>query len=279
MSPIAIRFCSAVAATVLLITSFCPRIAFATDAARPLSSLTADERMRLPDNTMVKLASGKSASLGTLRAEHKARLERFANAEALGRSVAARLAPIPSNSPQQAPAAGAKRRISPNPPPVSASAAGAALPSGSATMKAGMTIPFQPPTYQGAIAKDYVEFCKAANASICIYLPVTRMDLRLFESKTWASDDDPFIVDKSVCDFGGGVLDQNGCHFFYPTTQLVNFIPTGPLVVTGACGKDLLYLVDPKGAMKAWMPIPDYGNYLGYDYVLSCVLNGRINIK
>src|SRR6516165_889284 len=98
--------------TVLLsTTAFCllffsaPR-SFGADEARPIASLTPEERSTgLPDSTVVTLKSGRTATLGVLRAEHRARLERFTKAAELGKMVAAKLAALRASSSQPSQAA------------------------------------------------------------------------------------------------------------------------------------------------------------------------------
>ena len=62
---------------------------------RSVASLTMQERMRLPDNTGIKLKSGRIATLGKLRAEHRARMESFSRAAVLGRAVVGKLTNTP----------------------------------------------------------------------------------------------------------------------------------------------------------------------------------------
>lgn len=58
---------------------------------RPITALTFSERMNLAENTQVTLKSGRTTTLGVLRAEHRARMESFAKAAAPGRALAAKL--------------------------------------------------------------------------------------------------------------------------------------------------------------------------------------------
>jgi hypothetical protein len=61
------------------------------DAARPIRSLTVAERTNLPDNTQVTLSGRGTVTLGQLRAEHRARLERFSRAGVWGKRLADRM--------------------------------------------------------------------------------------------------------------------------------------------------------------------------------------------
>jgi hypothetical protein len=77
------------AAILFLLGSSSP--SFGADAARPIRSLTVAERANLPDNTKVTLPWRATVTLGELRAEHRARLERFSRAGLWGKRVADRM--------------------------------------------------------------------------------------------------------------------------------------------------------------------------------------------
>src|SRR5258708_4669355 len=244
-----------VAAAVFVLAFFCSRQLFGGEA--PVSAaapLTASERMRLPDNTMVKLKSGQTAWLGTLRVEHRARLDRFSRATGLGRLVGGKLVMHPVNSAQISPAVTAKAGS-----PAAPSGKGAVPIRG--TMQAGSNIsqppslvPFTiPTTSSGPTPRDYLDFCKAANPSVCIYLPP---NASMEGGATWAVDIDYLITDNSVCDYDGGVLatDITACMFYYPYVQATNFKPTGPLTTAASCDPPFRYVVDPRGAIQASYP-------------------------
>ena len=76
------------------------------------------------------------------------------------------------------------------------------------------------------------------------------------------ADDDPLILDKSICQNDGGhmLLGPNGseCEFVYPVQWLGNFNPTGALSTTASCDPSGTYVVDPKGAVK--FSFPSYVN-------------------
>src|SRR5215469_4026446 len=77
-------------AAVLLLLGSSTRLSGA-DAARPIRSLTVAERANLPDNTKVTLPWRGTVTLGQLRAEHRARLERFSRAGVWGKRLADRM--------------------------------------------------------------------------------------------------------------------------------------------------------------------------------------------
>jgi hypothetical protein len=79
-------------ATALGLLVFFPPRAFAAETARSIGSLTPDQRNHLPDNTQVTLPRRGTVTLGTLRAEHRARLDRFSRAGMWGKRVAERMA-------------------------------------------------------------------------------------------------------------------------------------------------------------------------------------------
>jgi hypothetical protein len=260
-----IRVVLCMATAALFLAFFSSKQALGGEAqVRPVASMTLDERMNLPDNTMVKLKSGRTASLGTLRVEHRARLERFSRAAGLGQMTASKLAVHPASSTQLSPVAPTKVQ----------SSTGAATKSGGANrsavtqspgpqnkmalMNSGL-VPFQISNPDG-IPKDYADFCKAANASVCVYLPASTT-LTAFQgdptTKTsWAYDEDAFITDMSVCKYDGGSQFGGGCLFYYPVIHVTNFKPTGPLTTAASCDPPGKYYVDPKGAVKASYDYP-----------------------
>ena len=219
---------------------------------RSIASLTPDERMRLPEDTMVKLETGRTSrtvSLGTLRAEHRARLDRFASAAALGRMVAGTLTPQPGSSQQPtSPLIKPTRSGTEN---QNISANRSVMPSQISAF--ATLVPFQPPNAKGTIPKDYLAFCKAANASACIYLPANAnltnppLDLPL---TWWLMDFDYLMTDNNVCRNLGGDPTLGGCAFYYPINHTINFIPTGQLSSTLSCKPPSTHVLDPKGAAK-----------------------------
>ena len=71
---------------------FSPLRSLGNESARSIGSLTPDQRNHLPDNTQVTLPRRGTVTLGTLRAEHRARLDRFSRAGMWGKRVAERMA-------------------------------------------------------------------------------------------------------------------------------------------------------------------------------------------
>ncbi|MBZ5505643.1 MAG: hypothetical protein LAO78_09155 [Acidobacteriia bacterium] len=228
-----VRAVICIAAAVLFLVLFTSRRVLADDASRPIASMTSDERMRLPDNTTVTLKTGRTATLGTLRTEHRARLERFTRATALGQTVATKLSASKPGSIALSPAA--KGTL--------------------AAAQVRSLVPFKIPFIP--IPKDYADFCKAASASVCVYFPAnTVFTLGNYsfpgeEKLTWVQDVDPFIIDNDVCHYDGGILGPDGCQFVYPLADLANFKPTGPLTSEASCDPPAKYVVDPKGAAQA----------------------------
>jgi hypothetical protein len=67
-----------------------------------MGSLTPDQRLHLPDNTQVTVLK-RTATLGTLRAEHRARMERFSRAALWGKRVAEKISkPGPASTQKSA---------------------------------------------------------------------------------------------------------------------------------------------------------------------------------
>jgi hypothetical protein len=238
---------------------------------RAIGSVSPAERNSLPDGTMVKLDSGRVVSLGILRAEHRARMERFSRAAALGQATAARLAAHPSNP------------VPVNPP------TNATVPSKPGqTVKGGASKPevmrantsvgpkldalssgfvrFRMPSFGEFVPKDYADFCKAANPSVCIYFPasatLTLAGTRDFVVKGWVMDEDPLITDMAICKYDGGVFTGSKgssfgpgvCQFFYPVDNTAMFMPSGPISSSESCDPPAKSVLDPKGAVKVWYP-------------------------
>jgi hypothetical protein len=233
-----------------------------SEKPRSITSLTANERTKLPDSTQVILKTGQTVSLGVLRAEHRARMERFARAAALGRSMAEKTKPHTASAIQKSPASSGKAGGAPqsaNKPVIAYT--GRERPQIPALP---FRVPLKIPSYNhGPTPKDYVDFCTAANASACLYLPANTT-LKIIAGSSgadWGDDFDYLITDKATCEFDGGVVRENpissdieGCDFYYPVEQITGFTPTGPLDNSAACDPPANYILDPKGAIKVAYP-------------------------
>jgi hypothetical protein len=246
---------------------------FADDQTpRAIGSMTVNERQSLPDGTMVKLKSGRVASLGTLRAEHRARMERFSRAAALGQATAAKLAAHPPSA------------VPPSPPtPANVRSATGAVKSGGVAPGAirGNTaippkfdalsstlVPFKFHNPRGNTPRDYADFCKAANPSVCIYLPPNTTFASFVGGspsydamvKDIVKDEDPLITDYSICAYDGGLIlaapgeTPTGCEFDYPINNVVEFLPKGSVSTSVSCDPPAKYVIDPKGAVQASYP-------------------------
>ena len=101
--------------------------------ARPIASLTAQERLALPATTEV-LVGKRRVTLGVLRAEHQQRLTRNTGAVAGARASTA--------------LANAARVL-------------------------GSTAVVESPTNYATAARDMREFCDAAQATVCLYFPAS----------------------------------------------------------------------------------------------------------
>jgi len=131
-------------------------------------------------------------------------------------------------------------------------------------------VPFVVPTYSGKIPKDYVDFCKAANPTACIYLPAgATLGVppppslpAMTPGITWAMEDDSLITDKATCDLYGGVLDAgssllgsgkvDGCDFYYPVVQFTNLKLTALFHTSAACPPPAKYSVDATGISTSY---------------------------
>jgi hypothetical protein len=241
-------------------------------AARSISLLSPQERQRLPDNTAVMVGK-RSVTLGVLRAEHAARVQRFAQAKAMGRATASKLAPQPAMLHRVASGTPINRMIPPG----------------------GALVPFKGPSTAGGwpagfpLPKDYLDYCTAANATACLYLPGNSTYYAAPKGGLAVSVD-PLIFDKAVCDFDGGQLnispDFPGCAFYYPYDYAMNFVPSGTSVSSKmSCAQPSTATVDPRGAIEVKYPMQASGGG-GFGFSLTpnaigaqvtCVVQAYIN--
>jgi hypothetical protein len=267
-------------ATLFLILLCSPLRSFCGETVRSIATLTLQERMNLPDSTQVTLKWGRTTTLGALRAEHRARMESFQQASALGRALAARLKASTNtnavmNPPGAAPVLGAGKPgnttamknfaviANPNaasPPPKAAATTSFVLPR---TLVPLPDISSKSPN--GILPGDYRDFCKAAGSSACIYLPPNTS----FWPGEWVGSkntpfvaaSDPLIMDPSVCAYDGGSLDPYyGCIFYYPMGEVTNFIPNAPISSNASCDPAAHYVVDAKGAVQVRFTATAYTN-------------------
>ena len=193
----------------------------AQGAAR-LELLTSVQRANLPDAVIVTLINGRTATMAQFRQEHNIRMQRFANARALGSASMQR---IPIN--QKPLNVGSKSPL-PMPP-----------------------VPYA--------AKDYTDFCTAAQATACLYFPAGVSSYAIYapfgvSSLPYVFDFDPLITDSGVCSAGGGILLQSnqGCAYPYPAIVTPNFTPgnyTAP--ATAGCRNGMFSeTYDPHGAVQ-----------------------------
>jgi len=209
---------------------------------RLIGSLSPAERNQLPANTQVKLPSGQIVTLGALRGRHESHLRSIAMAANLGRLVADKLG-------RQPPVSVGTTRESLAPPPPHRFPA---------TQVGNLRIePFQQPS--GVVPADYLAFCKAAQATVCLYLPA---DCDFQVSGNTAQCVDPFVADKNVCSRDGGQWVPYGapdsiyafaCAFDFPLAQRKDFVPAGPATATVSCNLGT-YHIDPRGSVQADAP-------------------------
>jgi hypothetical protein len=112
------------------------------------------------------------------------------------------------------------------------------------------------------VPKDWQDFCHAASATACIYLPANAsftlpVVVGGYAGKVVETEDvDPLIMDQSVCNYDGGFLDgTDGCVFWYFPAYYGDFKPTGALSTTASCDSPGTYQVDPKGAVELGVPV------------------------
>jgi hypothetical protein len=226
---------------------------------RPIASLSPAERNQLPDGTQVTLPSGKIVTLGMLRAWHTAHTQAFTAASSMGRTIADKLS-------KQTPASGqAAGNLNPPAGPSGTSRAGTTRSSVDqppphqipVTQVGPVTlVAFQPPP--GPVPWDYLNFCNAAQATVCLYFPA---DASCFVTGTTGICDDYMVTDAALCSSFGGTYQpwySNGdvpgaaaaCRYSYPLLQRRSFAPTGPAAVVAVCEWGH-YKFDPKGEVDA----------------------------
>ncbi|HEY6306084.1 MAG TPA: hypothetical protein VI488_06440 [Candidatus Angelobacter sp.] len=257
-------------------------------APRSIASLTVQERMRLPDNTGIKLKSGRIATLGKLRAEHRARMENFSRAAVLGRAVVGKLTNAPpvagravagtlTKAPPEVSGGGAHRPNTKDPPTKSALSTSAAPSTAMSIFPVAM--PDMTKVLYGPIPQDYLNFCQAANASTCVYLPAnTTFDAYQFPSwhATFAVTEDPLIVDPGACLSDGGrwVSDYLVCDFYYPVSELLNYKswPGVSSQKADCSGQGFTYTVDPRGAIQIDGHVQDSITFVTGSSARTCVI-------
>jgi hypothetical protein len=186
-----------------------------------LELLTSVQRASLPDSAIVTLINGRTITMGQVRQEHNTRMQRFATARLLG-SAWSRKVPLNQNSGNQG--------------------------------STKSPLPMAPVQYA---AKDYTDFCTAAQATACGYFPAGVV----FYSLAWGTvtvplvfDIDPLITDSTVCSAGGGNLMQNnqGCGYGYPVVVTPNFTPGNySAPATSGCSNGVFSeTYDPHGAVQ-----------------------------
>jgi hypothetical protein len=231
---------------------------------RPIASLSPAERNQLPDGTQVTLPSGDIVTLGVLRAQHNAHMHAFTAAAGLGRAIAEKLS-------RQTPASGqAAGNLNSSPATSGPSRAGT-------TLLAIERVPFEPPS--GRVPKDYLDFCNAAQPTVCLYFPAD-MSCGLFSSSESLICGDWMITDAAVCGYNGGTHYSGWggyCMFAYPLSQRKQFMPTGPAAAVASCDVGH-YKLDQEGAVEAVAPDNyQYGWFKLPDSPQSCVVQVRLS--
>ena len=175
---------------------------------RPIISLSLQERTQLPANTQVKLPSGEVVTLGVLRAQHEAHMRAFAAAAGLGRTMGEKLR-------QQSPVSGHTAGNLSSSPVTSG-------PSPAGTTRRAAVFPLPPPPHPGVViqipkltmvpmaiapynrgnAKDYLDFCNAAQSTVCLYLPADT-DLTTHGGVGTIEARD-YLLSPEVCQYDGG---------------------------------------------------------------------------
>lgn len=132
-----------------------------------------------------------------------------------------------------------------------------------ASHHSGKLIPM-PKSMLAKYAKDYQDFCTAAKATACVYLPSAEwwetVNMGTGEISTTPFDVtvvDPMITNSKICRSEGGTIGSEGCNYKYPFEQLVDFTPaaTNPYVLQcpdgqGGTPVEFDFTLDPHGAVE-----------------------------
>ena len=217
-----VRSVGCAALTLLLAATTCPT--FGAPAARAMKSLSAAELASLPDGTLVKLKAGRTVSLGVLRAEHKLRLQRFADAAMLGKQHGA-LGPATHGVYAVPEMRGSLTRL------------GTPVPQGTL-----VPMDFSLKNFSVAYAQnytlpaDFLAFCKTALATGCLYTP-SGVPLYFWQLPNDPNevnpngngmfvDFDPLEQDQQLCKSQGGKFaGEDGCGYYYPLRYKLYFNP------------------------------------------------------
>lgn len=274
---VSVRLLSCVIAMLLCVAFFSP-LSLAAGKARPITSLTPDERNKLPDNTEVTIKSGKTVTLGTLRADHRARMERFAKAAELGRIVAGKLKPHNQGIPMSSGRKTGSPIAGPDKPVVSTTGREVVR-----VTPQPRLVPFKMPVspIASTTPKDYVDFCTAANSTVCLYFPAfAKMANNV--PPHWIMEVDYLITDGTTCfSEGGWELKGGVCEFFYPMDMAATFPLTGPFDTKVACDPPAKYIVDDKGAVQVSYagPADSSGYFTTGSSPITCVVQVWIEGK
>src|ERR1700680_3896852 len=148
------------------------------------TSLTAQQRLQLPDDTKVSL--GKYVTtLGALRTQHRNRRLQISRAAGLG--------------------LGALQAVN------HATPVRLGVYTGPILQRVGYPV-IEPAKDYSQNALDMQNFCNAANAAVSLYYPASTT---LFQGGGWAENIDPYITDASVCASQGGSMLSWACQYNY----------------------------------------------------------------
>ena len=224
------RFVAAGASALVVagMIALAPRTAFSDDV-RELRTLSLSERTSLPPATRVRF-HGSATTLGALRDAHKRLMVSFSTAGARGRRVALAFKNprswkiIKSQNRNATPAPSAYYNVAlASPTPLPLSVIGSLLQS--------MTAVVEPATKWSHAPIDEQQFCAAAAATACVYVPGTWPADHAWVTGSGIFFDDP-VLDPATCASDNGqwikpsVNDPELCQFRYFTTDTTTFPAT-----------------------------------------------------
>jgi hypothetical protein len=216
------------------------------------ASLTAQQRMQLPDDTKVSI--GKYVvTLGALRAQHRARTMNITTAATEGSAASLALN-------------GSKAlHLSVRPAVFSPTVLGNPV--------------IEPAASYSQTALDMQKFCNAAQATVCLYYPASTQ-LQNWQGR--ALDLDPYITDASVCASQGGSEGQMDgwptCQFNYNTWYSAQFNPGSGFTYKATCNPAYWTItkVDQHGAILVNSAIPANTLFTTGGSPSSCIIRAWV---
>ncbi len=252
-----VLFCALLALVIATVAGSAARASQAAVHAPLISTLSSDERLHLPDSTKVTV-NGHVVTLADVRAAHTLRQHEFEQAAMLGHDVATKIHSqtqlLEKNQTLSGKTGGVNTltvskttehelRYQAPSPGMYVGVVGHWNPSPSPSPKSRAIVPIGPiwrlfsiiPIPQATLqkyAKDYQDFCTAAQATACVYLPQIQSWQMASSSNivgnyyTLLSVVDPLVTDTGLCQSENGTMGQSGCIYTYPYVETTDYTPS-----------------------------------------------------